>query len=86
MQTNIRDLKARLSEVIRGVERGETVTVSVHNHPVARIIPVGRRLTLRDLAEAPGVRWNGGKPKGLARAEAMPAGVLLSDWVAEDRR
>lgn len=86
MQTNIRKLKSRLSEVIRGVEQGETVTVSVHNHPVARIVPVGRRLTLKELAEAPGIRWNGGKPTGLAKAEPMPPGVLLSGWVGEDRR
>lgn len=86
MQTNIRELKARLSELIRGVEQGATVTVSVHNHPVARIIPVGRRLALKDLAEEPGIRWNGGKPAGLAKPEPMPAGILLSDWVGEDRR
>ena len=86
MQTSIRELKARLSELIRGVERGATVTVSVHNHPVARIVPVGRQLTLKALAGEPGIRWNGGKPKGLARAEPMPAGVLLSDWIGEDRR
>ncbi len=86
MQTNIRELKAHLSELIRGVEQGGTVTVSVHNHPVARIVPVGRQLTLKELAQEPGIRWNGGKPTGLARAEPMPAGVLLSGWVGEDRR
>lgn len=86
MHASIRELKARLSEFIRGVERGETVTVSVHNHPVARIVPVRRRPTIRALAGQPGIRWNGGKPAGLARAEPMPAGVRLSDWVGEDRR
>lgn len=86
MQTSIRELKAHLSEVIRGVEAGETVTVSAHNRPVARIVPVGHQPALADLAAEPGIRWNGGKPAGLARAEKMPPGVSVADWIAEDRR
>ena len=86
MQASIRELKAHLSEYIRQVTAGETVTISIHNHPVAQIVPIKRQTTLDDLVAQPGISWNGGKAIGLARGEAMPVGVSLADWVAEDRR
>lgn len=86
MQASIRELKAHLSEYIRQVTAGETVTISVHNRPVAQIVPIKRQTTLDDLAAQPGISWNGGKAVGLPRGEKLPAGVSLSDWVSEDRR
>ncbi len=86
MQASIRELKAHLSEYIRHVTAGETVTISIHNRPVAQIVPIKRQATLDDLAAQPGISWNGGKAVGLARGEVMPVGVSLADWVAEDRR
>jgi prevent-host-death family protein len=57
----IADLKARLSEHLRSVRRGRTLTVLDRQTPVARIVPIAadpvevRRATrrLRDLAPAP---------------------------------
>ena len=86
MQASIRELKMHLSEYIRQVKAGETVTISVHNHPVAQIVPIKRQDTLEELAAQPGITWNGGKAAGLPRGEAMPVGVSLAEWVAEDRR
>ena len=86
MQARIRELKAHLSEYIRQVTAGETVTISIHNRPVAQIVPIERQTTLDDLAAQPGISWNGGKAVGLARGELLPDGVSLADWVAEDRR
>ncbi len=86
MQASIRELKAHLSEYIRHVTAGETVTISSHNHLVAQIVPIKQQPTLDDLAAQPGISWNGGKVTGLARGEAMPVGVSLADWVIEDRR
>ena len=86
MDANIRELKANLSTLIRKVEAGETVTVSVRNRRVARIVPISDRGGLKELARLPGLAWRGGKPLGLARGERLPRGVELSDWVAEDRR
>ena len=86
MQASIRELKAHLSEYIRQVTAGETVTISVHNRPVAQIVPIKRQATLGDLVGQPGISWNGGKATGLSRGEKLPVGVSLSDWVAEDRR
>ena len=86
MDANIRQLKANLSTLIRKVEAGETVTVSVRNRRVARIVPIADRGGLKELARLPGLAWRGGKPLGLARGERLERGVELSDWVAEDRR
>lgn len=86
MDTNVRDLKARLSSYLRKVEAGASVTVRVRNRAVAQLVPVRRASRLADLARIPGIRWSGGKPRGLARAEPMPRGVSLAAWVAEDRR
>ena len=86
MDTNIRALKANLSALIRRVEAGETVTVSVRNRRVARIVPIGDSNDVNALVGIRGLAWNGGKPSGLVRAEQMPRGVELSKWVAGDRR
>ena len=86
MDTNIRALKANLSGLIRRVESGETLTVSVRNRCVARIVPVASGGSLKELARLPGLVWRGGKPRGLAQGERLPRGAALADRVLEDRR
>lgn len=86
MNVSIRELKAKLSGLIRKVEAGETVTVSVRKRPVARIVPIVRSSGLEELAWTPGIIWRGGKPTGMPQGEILPRRVNLSDWVAEDRR
>ncbi len=39
----LRQAKAQLSELIERVERGETVTLTRHGRPVARVVPVTER-------------------------------------------
>jgi len=85
MEASIRQLKANLSNYIKKAAAGEAVTVSVHNRPVARIVPI-RAGSRSKLAELPGIRWNGGKPAGLPKGETLRKGVSLSAWVREDRR
>jgi prevent-host-death family protein len=86
MDASIRDLKANLSGLIRRVQAGETVTVRVRSRPVARIVPLARRDDAEALARIPGLRWKGGKPAGLERAERLPRDLELSRLVSEDRR
>ena len=86
MKASMRELKAHLSEYIRQVTAGETVTINIHNRPVAQIVPIKRQTTLGDLAAQPGISWNGGKASGLPRGETLPVGVSLGDWITEDRR
>ena len=53
-QVRIAELKARLSEYLRLVRRGETVAVLDRDTPVAQIVPVGNRSTLRVRKPGPG--------------------------------
>ncbi len=53
-QVRIADLKARLSEYLRAVRRGETIAVLDRETPVAQIIPMRDRLTLHVRKPAPG--------------------------------
>jgi len=86
MEASIRQLRANLSAYIKKAAAGETVTVSVHNRPVARIVPLKVSASRSKLMALAGVQWNGGKPAGLPKGEAMRKGVPLSAWVKEDRR
>jgi prevent-host-death family protein len=53
-QVRIAELKARLSEYLRAVRRGETVAVLDRETPVAQIVPVRNRTQLRIRKPAPG--------------------------------
>ena len=53
-QVRIAELKARLSEYLRIVRRGETIAVLDRETPVAQIVPVRERSTLRVRKPAPG--------------------------------
>ena len=86
MDASVRELKARLSQLLRQVEAGATVTVRAHNRPVAEIVPVRRKRSVTQLAVEAGIAWNGKKPRGISRSETMRKDVSVSDWVIEDRR
>jgi prevent-host-death family protein len=53
-QVRIAELKSRLSEYLRAVRRGETIAVLDRDTPVARIVPVPERTSLRIRKPAPG--------------------------------
>jgi antitoxin (DNA-binding transcriptional repressor) of toxin-antitoxin stability system len=50
----IAELKARLSEHLRAVRNGETIAVLDRDTPVAHIVPIRARSTLRVRKPAPG--------------------------------
>jgi prevent-host-death family protein len=52
-QVRIAELKARLSEYLRAVRRGETIAVLDRETPVAQIVPVADRPALRVRKPAP---------------------------------
>lgn len=86
MQASMRELKARLSDYIRQAAAGETVTINIHNRPVAQIVPIPQTANLDALTGAAGISWNGGKAIGLVRGEVLAAKVSVADFVLEDRR
>lgn len=53
-QVGIAQLKARLSEYLRAVRRGDTIAVYDRETPVAQIVPVRRERALRSRKPAPG--------------------------------
>jgi prevent-host-death family protein len=46
-----RDLRNRTAEVLRRVQRGERLRITVHGHPVAELGPVGAGATFISRAE-----------------------------------
>jgi prevent-host-death family protein len=53
-QVRIADLKARLSEYLRAVRRGETIAVLDRETPVAQLVPIRERQALCVRKPAPG--------------------------------
>ena len=41
-QIGVRELRASLGAVVRQVQGGETIEVTEHGHPLARIVPIHR--------------------------------------------
>jgi prevent-host-death family protein len=87
----VRELKERLSAYLERVEEGESVTITRHGKPVARLVPYSEPLAekLEDLRQRGIIYWSGKKleytlptiePDGDA-AE----GQTLSDLIIEDR-
>lgn len=86
MDTNIRELKARLSEYLQRVEAGDTIVVKNRNREVARIVPATADRFLEKLCNTPGMNWRGGKPVGMKAPKPVSGGTLVSAIVSEDRR
>lgn len=53
-QVGIAELKSRLSEYLRAVRRGETISVLDRDTPVAQIVPVRQKSALRIRKPTPG--------------------------------
>jgi len=53
-QVRIAELKAKLSEYLRAVRRGETIAILDRETPVAQIVPIRAQSTLRVRKPAPG--------------------------------
>jgi prevent-host-death family protein len=78
----IAELKARLSEYLRYVRRGETVSVLVRESPVARIVPIrqGQELGVRKPApDAPA-------PGRVPLPEPMKLDVDIVELLLEERQ
>jgi antitoxin (DNA-binding transcriptional repressor) of toxin-antitoxin stability system len=53
-EVRIAELKSRLGEYLRAIRRGETIAVLDRETPVAQIVPLRERATLRIRKPAPG--------------------------------
>ncbi|HVA60343.1 MAG TPA: type II toxin-antitoxin system prevent-host-death family antitoxin [Mycobacteriales bacterium] len=73
VSVSVRELRNRVSEVLRRVEQGERMTVTVDRRPVAELIPLRRRRSV-PLAAALAVVQRSAADRGLLRdvRESLP--------------
>jgi len=81
-QVRIAELKARLSEHLRAVRGGESVTVLDRDKPVAQIVPVRNPRALRIRKPAPGAPRLG----RIRLPKAAKLGVDVVDLLLEERQ
>lgn len=84
----VRTLKNQTSAVLRRVKRGETLTITDRNQPVAVLLPAGSAsmdAMVQELCKTGRLSWGGGKPVGCAKP-ARVRGRPVSRAVIEDRR
>lgn len=84
MDVGIRELRDALSRHLASVRDGQTITVTDHGRPVARIVPIGVPTKLEQwIAEGrvtPAARTKGTRPAPIR------AGATVSDLVEHQRR
>jgi prevent-host-death family protein len=90
MKISVRELKDRLSEHLRMVQSGQSITVTSHRKPIARLSPVPVEAvtgTQRLVAEGMAT-WNGKKPRGARGPGPLKlrgSGPTVADMVLADR-
>ena len=86
MDVGIRDLKARLSEHLDRVARGEVITVTSRGRRVAQIVPVlGRNALDRGLAEGWITREVERSPEAVVRQKPLPGTPTTTELISQDR-
>ena len=88
IRIGVRELKNRLSAVLRRVARGETVTVTSRERPIALLVSLAagdQDETLRALAKTGRISWGSGKPHGNRKPPRL-RGAPATRAVLEDRR
>ena len=86
MEVGIRDLKARLSEHLERVARGEVITVTSRGRRVAQIVPVpGRDNLERGLAEGWITRQAARPPEAVVRQRPLPGTPTTTELISLDR-
>ena len=84
----VRELKNRLSQYLREVKRGRSITITERGEVIAILIPANHNpdlTVMRELAQRGVGSWKGGKPRGASRPVAI-RGKTLSEIILEDRR
>jgi prevent-host-death family protein len=74
-QIGVYEAKTQLPRLLAAVERGESVTITRHGRPVARLVPVGRqRRTAGEAIDAIREFRTGNRLDGLPIRELIEAG------------
>lgn len=78
----IAELKARLSEYLRAVRRGETIAVLDRETPVAQIVPVRERTALRIRKPPAGAR----RPNQITLPKPLKLNIDVVELLLEERQ
>lgn len=83
---SVRELREHLADYLHAAQSGETITVTSHKKPVARI--VSPEAPPEGMPDIPGVRWAKNKGPLSKPVSERPAanGWSISDWVIANRR
>jgi prevent-host-death family protein len=88
----IRELRANLGSVVRRVHAGETVELTEHGHPVARLVPLRHRSRLEQLVAEGRVTLPEGSLADLLDRERRPRqpgerplSAILAELRADER-
>lgn len=85
-RVGVRDLKASLSAHLRRVSEGESIVVTDHGRPVARLVPPDVPESLSRLIRAGRLNWAGRRVAIPRRRPALRGrGPSLSEIVLRDR-
>lgn len=86
MEVGVRELKARLSEHLERVARGEVITVTSHRRRVAQIVPIAGQGNLdRGLAEGWITRAEDRPPEPVVRQPPKLGTPSTTQLISEDR-
>lgn len=86
MDIGVRELKARLSEHLERVARGEVITVTNHGRRIAQIVPVTGTANLeRGLAEGWTTRIEEGPPEPVVRQTPRAGTSTTTELISQDR-
>lgn len=87
MKVGVREIKNGLSRYLKHVKNGESIIITEHNKPIAKIVPFGDSLLpeYEMLIKEGALSWSGGKPQGAAEKKDNQ-GKQLAEYVTEDRR
>jgi prevent-host-death family protein len=81
-QVRIAELKSRLSEFLRAVQRGETLAVLDRNTPIAHIVPIRERAALRIRKPASGTP----APNRVPLPKPAPFDLDIVELLIEERQ
>jgi len=73
------EVKTQWSELLKRVEAGEGITITRHGSPVAKLVPVRRKASVKERAAAVARIHK-------LRAEVSLNGVRIKDLIAEGRK
>ncbi len=88
-KVGVRKFKNHLGRYLKKVKAGTIVTITDHNKPVARLVPLSSQLPdkVNEMLEDGKASWSGGKPGCMTPVSLQPhSEKTLGEMAAEDRR